>query len=194
MAPQRLGWLHWPPQPTMITSDTSYHRHQHCHHCHHQPVSVSLYILWIYLQAEIHWDLHNFKKFSNLTVFCHTWQGSQLSLALFDMRLFKKMNNFFEWINQHYFEWIIFWIWITFPGKKWIFFWMNTLPKKMNELLNEWKQCVIHRKNEYNVKKKDVKFDIKGPTEYEKQRKMQKRACHVEKIYKGLARGPILGR
>ena len=36
--------------------------------------------------------------------------------------------------------------------------------------MNE-KKCVIHRKNEYNVKKKDVKFE-KGPTEYEKQMKM----------------------
>ena len=39
----------------------------------------------------------------------------------------KKMNIFFEWIFFH---------------------------KKLNELLNEWQKCVIHRKNENNVKKK----------------------------------------
>ena len=88
--------------------------------------------------------------------FSLTWGQKALvvRIALFDTQLFKKINNFFERIKQHYFEWMIFWIWITLPRKKWIF-----CHQKMNELLNEWKKCVIHRKNEYNVKKKDVKFD-----------------------------------
>ena len=43
------------------------------------------------------------------------------------------------------------------------------------------KQIVIHS----HIKKKDVKFDIKGPTEYEKQMKMWKRANNVENIATG---------
>ena len=58
-------------------------------------------------------------------------------IALSDTQLFKKMNNFVEWIKQHYFEWMIFWIWLKPPGKKWIFFWMNIVPQKI-EWIVEW--------------------------------------------------------
>ena len=57
---------------------------------------------------------------------------------------------------------------------------MNILPPKMNELLNEWKKCVIHRKNEYNVKKKDVKFDKRSDSVWKTDENV-KGAYNVEK-------------
>ena len=115
-------------------------------------------------------------------------------LALSDTRLFKKMNNSVEWIKQHCFEWMIFWIWITLPGKNWIFFEWIFCHTKLNELLNEWKKCVIHRKNEYNVKKKDVKFDKRSGRVWKTDETVIWAYNVEKKTYKGPARAPILGR
>jgi len=71
---------------------------------------------------------------------------------------------------------------------------MNILPKKLNELLNEWKKCVIHRKNEYNVKKKDVKFDKKSDRVWKTDGNVKKGIQSDKKTYKGLVRALILGR
>ena len=117
-----------------------------------------------------------------------------LLLALADTQLFKKMNILFEWIKQHYFEWMIFWIWITLPGKNWIFFWMNILPHKIEWIVEWMKKCVIHRKNEYNVKKKDVKFDKRSDRVWKTDEYVKKGIQCGKKTYKGLASALILGR
>ena len=118
---------------------------------HQHPLHLHQYLRHLHLQWRF-FILHDDSWWYQLVVSdrevalrrgcCIQWRPSgcisaPLPLALFDTRLFKKMNNFFEWIKQHYFEWMIFWIWITLPRKKWIFFWMNILPQKI-EWIIEW--------------------------------------------------------
>ena len=65
--------------------------------------------------------------------------------------------------------------------------------KKLNELLNEWKKCVIRRKNEYNVKKKDIKFDKKSDRVWKTDENVKKGIQCGKNTYKGVARALILG-
>ena len=75
------------------------------------------------------------------------------------------MNNFgFSWMNK-FFEWIIldfFWMNEIFEWIICVFFWMNKFFEwiiLLYDWMNYWmnnKKCIIHKKNEWSVKKKFV--------------------------------------
>ena len=87
-------------------------------------------------------------------------------------------------MKQYIFERMIFEIWILLPWQKmnifveWIF-----CHKKLNELLNEWKNApFIGRMNK--MLKENIKFEKKGPKKYEKQMKIWKQGIQCEKGHK----------